>query len=74
MSDSLPRFAVTMAVQTRVLDERLAAMFVRELQRAVARDDRAAVSALIQYPLTVFAGGLRIPIPDTAVPCSRATT
>jgi hypothetical protein len=66
MSDSLPRFAVTMAVQTRVLDERLAAMFVRELQRAVARDDRAAVSALIQYPLTVFAGGLRIPIPDTA--------
>jgi len=58
--------AVTMAVQTRVLDERLAAMFVRELQRAVARDDRAAVSALIQYPLTVFAGGLRIPIPDAA--------
>ena len=58
--------AVTMAVQTRVLDERLAEMFVRELQRAVARDDRAAVSALIQYPLTVFAGGLRIPIPDTA--------
>jgi len=58
--------AVTMAVQTRVLDERPAAMFVRELQRAVARDDRAAVSALIQYPLTVFAGGLRIPIPDTA--------
>src|SRR5437870_4018201 len=58
--------AVTMAVQTRVLDERLAAMFVRELQRAVARDDRAAVSALIQYPVTVFAGGLRIPIPDAA--------
>jgi hypothetical protein len=62
----LAAIAVTMAAPTRVLDERPAAEFVRELQRAVAQDDRAAVSALIQYPLTVFAGGLRIPIPDTA--------
>ncbi len=58
--------AVTMSVQTPGLGERLAAMFVRELQRALARDDRAAVSALVHYPLTVFAGGLRIPIPDAA--------
>src|SRR5438552_5061362 len=58
--------AVTMFVQTSGLDERPAAMFVRELQRALARDDRAAVSALVHYPLTVFAGGLRIPIPDAA--------
>jgi hypothetical protein len=39
-------------------------VFLRDLQRAVARDDRAAVSALVQYPLTVFAGGIRIPIVD----------
>jgi hypothetical protein len=58
--------AVTMAVQATVPDERLAAVFVHELQRALARDDRAAVSALIQYPLTVFAGGLRIPVSNAA--------
>jgi hypothetical protein len=58
--------AVTMSVQTPVLDERLAALFVRELERAVSRDDRPAVSALVHYPLTVFAGGLRIPVPDAA--------
>ena len=55
-----------MAVQKPLVDDRLAAMFLRELQRDVARDDRAAVSALIQYPLIVFAGGVRIPITDAA--------
>ena len=58
--------AVTVVVQTSVLDDRLVALFLRELQRDVARDDRAAISALIQYPLTVFAGGVRIPISDAA--------
>ena len=53
--------AVTMAVQTRVLDERLAAMFVRELQRAVARDDRAAVSALIHVVRLASGGDPRLP-------------
>jgi hypothetical protein len=37
-----------------------------ELQRAVARDDRQAVAALIQYPLTIAVSGMRIPIPDSA--------
>jgi hypothetical protein len=58
--------AVTVAVQQPAIDDRSAAMFLRELQRGVARDDRAAVSALIQYPLTVFAGGVRIPMIDAA--------
>ena len=58
--------AVTVAVQTAAVDDRTAAMFLRELQRGVARDDRAAVSALIQYPLIVSAGGVRIPMIDAA--------
>src|SRR6266550_6899591 len=49
-----------------VLDERLVAPFLRELQRAVARDDREAVAARAQYPLIVFAAGIRIPIVDAA--------
>jgi hypothetical protein len=48
------------------IDRRLAASFVLELQRGLARDDRAAVAALIAYPITVFAGGVRIPIRDAA--------
>jgi len=39
--------AVTMAVQTRVLDVRLASMFVRELQRAPTRRYSAPVPALL---------------------------
>jgi hypothetical protein len=59
--------AVTVAaVQRPLLDDRSVATFLRELQRDLARDDRAAVSALVQYPLTVFAGGVRIPISDAA--------
>jgi len=45
-------------------DDRAAAAFLREVQRDVARDDRRALSALVQYPLTVSAGGVRIPIRD----------
>jgi hypothetical protein len=37
-----------------------------ELQRAISRDDRQAVAALIQYPITVATAGLRIPIRDAA--------
>ena len=47
-----------------VADERAAAAFLREVQRDVARDDRRALSALVQYPLTVFAGAVKIPIRD----------
>jgi hypothetical protein len=49
------------------IDQRVARSFVLELQRGLARDDRAAVAALIAYPMTVYAGGLRIPIRDAAV-------
>jgi hypothetical protein len=54
------------AVSPGALDQRLAASFVLELQRGLARDDRAAVAALIAYPLTVYAGGVRIPVRDAA--------
>jgi hypothetical protein len=37
-----------------------------ELQRAISRDDRQAVAALIQYPITVATAGLRIPIRDAS--------
>src|SRR3954466_4534942 len=37
-----------------------------ELQRAIARDDRQAVAALIRYPITVATMGVRIPIRDAA--------
>jgi hypothetical protein len=48
------------------LDERAVAPFLRQLQRAVARDDRQAVAAQVQYPLMVTAGAVRIPIADAA--------
>jgi hypothetical protein len=35
-----------------------------ELQRAIRRDDRQAVAALIQYPITIATAGIRIPIRD----------
>jgi len=55
---------IAVALQTGGVDTRSLAAVVRELQRDVARDDRAAVSRLIRYPLLVFAGGVRIPIDD----------
>jgi hypothetical protein len=46
------------------VNENSVLQFLRELQRAVASDDRKAVAALMHYPLTVWAAGVRIPIPD----------
>ena len=57
--------ALTVGVQ-QALDDRSVSAFLHELQRAVARDDRPAVSQLVHYPLTVFAGDVRIPIGDAA--------
>src|SRR5919109_4437028 len=58
--------AIALAGQPATLDERSVAKFLTELQRAVARDDRTAVAALVRYPVTVFAGSIRIPIADAA--------
>jgi hypothetical protein len=38
--------------------------FVAALQQAVAKNDRAAVAAMVRYPLTVMAGSLQIPVTD----------
>jgi hypothetical protein len=48
------------------VDDRSVAAFLRELESRVARDDRRAVAMLVQFPLTVFAAGVRIPIRDAA--------
>jgi hypothetical protein len=61
-ASSLP---LVVAVQ-EPLDARAVTPFLRELQRAIARDDRQAVAAQVQYPLMVTAGGIRIPIADAA--------
>jgi len=46
--------------------DRLVEAFLDELQRAVGRHDRRAVAAMIQYPLTAFAGGFPVPVRDPA--------
>ncbi len=48
------------------IDERLVMKVVGELRGAISRDDRAAVAALIEYPINVIAGGMRIPMPNAA--------
>jgi hypothetical protein len=48
------------------LDRQAVVQFVRDLHDKISRDDRQAVAARVRYPLTVFAGGVRIPIADAA--------
>jgi hypothetical protein len=62
----LAAFTIMVGIQQPGVDERSAAAFLRDLQGRVARDDRAAVASLIRYPLTVLAGGVRIPMTDNA--------
>jgi hypothetical protein len=45
--------------------------FLTELQRASRVDDRAAIAALIRYPITVSISGLRVPFADAASLLSR---
>ena len=45
--------------------------FLLQLQRAVQADDRAAVAAMIRYPITISIGGLRVPFTDAASVLSR---
>ena len=42
------------------------AQFVTALQQAVSRNDKAAVAAMVRYPLEVRAGTLQIPVSDAA--------
>jgi hypothetical protein len=48
------------------IDERLVTKALGELRTAISRDDRAAVAAMIEYPINVLAGGMRIPMPTAA--------
>src|SRR5687768_1810515 len=54
------------AGQSLASDPALLEPFLRELQRAVAADNRQAVAALVEYPITVFIGGVRVPMRDAA--------
>lgn len=54
-----------------VTDDRLVDVFLADLRRAVSRDDRQGVAAMIQYPIVVWAGGLRVPIPDAGALLDR---
>jgi hypothetical protein len=45
----------------RNADARHVEAFIAELQRASRTSDRNAVAALIQYPVTVMIGGIRVP-------------
>jgi hypothetical protein len=58
--------AASHATQTAPLDRQAVVQFVRDLHDRIGRDDRQAVAARVRYPLTVFAGGVRIPIADAA--------
>jgi hypothetical protein len=40
--------------------------FLASVQQACASNNRGALAALVQYPLTVFAGGWNIPVKDRA--------
>jgi hypothetical protein len=44
------------------LSDRQIGSFVAGLQRAVSRDDRRAVAAMVRYPMTVFVARLRVPV------------
>src|SRR5438093_11671458 len=69
---AVPVAPVTCAGQPAV-DDRAAQSFLHDLQQKIARDDRQAVAAMVRYPLTVFAGGVRIPIAGAAARRSRCT-
>jgi len=58
--------AASHAAQTAPLDRQAVVQFVRDLHEQIGRDDRQAVAARVRYPLTVLAGGVRIPIADAA--------
>jgi hypothetical protein len=44
--------------------DKLAESFLDQLQAALARRDRPAVAAMVQYPITAFVNGVRVPIGD----------
>jgi hypothetical protein len=54
------------AARQAAVDEPSVRKLLGELQRDVAAGDREAVARLMHYPLTVWAAGVRIPIPDPA--------
>ncbi len=63
---ALATSAATHASQPASLDRQAVVQFVRDLHDKISRNDRQAVAARVRYPLTVFAGGVRIPIADAA--------
>ena len=58
--------ALTILAGAAPAPDRTLETFLARLQRACASNDRGAVAALIDYPLTVFASGWNIPVKDRA--------
>jgi hypothetical protein len=59
--------AVALALTGQAALDRLeVAGFIDTLRAAIVKGDRAAVAAHVQYPITVFASGMRIPVRDAA--------
>ncbi len=54
----------TSAAAAPPIDEHLVVQMLGELRSAIGRDDRATVAAMIEYPINVLAGGMRIPMPN----------
>ena len=54
------------AAAAQPIDERQVMTALGELRSAINRDDRTAVAAMIEYPINVLAGGMRIPMPNAA--------
>ena len=52
-------------------DDRAAAAFLNTLRQAVSRGDRDGVARVIEFPLTVFVGSLRVPIENRAALVER---
>lgn len=46
-------------------------VFLGQLQRASQAGDRAAIAAMVRYPITISIGGLRIPFADAAAFLAR---
>ena len=67
---SMRRFTLGLVLGSTIAaaaqDNRGVAAFMTALERATARGDRAAVAAMVRYPLTVSAAGVNIPVNDRA--------
>ena len=61
LSADQSRYAAAGIADDRIVDE-----FLAQLRSTSARDDRRSVATLIEYPVVVLIGGLRVPVHNAA--------